>query len=90
MVLLVGKTAGKETTMMDKKQIDGNGWTKYEKLVLHELQVLSTEVKTLREDQVTMKEDIAGLKIKSGIWGALGGLIPVVIVLAIWLIKTGI
>jgi len=32
--------------------------------------------------------DIAGLKVKSGIWGALAGLIPVSIALTMWIMST--
>jgi hypothetical protein len=31
-------------------------------------------------------KDIAGLKVKAGVWGALAGIVPVVLGLAMWVI----
>lgn len=31
--------------------------------------------------------DIAGLKVKAGVWGALAGMVPVVVGLGIWVIS---
>jgi len=33
--------------------------------------------------------DIAGLKVKAGIWGALAGLVPTTIGLAMWVLSLG-
>ena len=33
-------------------------------------------------------KDIAGLKVKSGIWGAIAGMIPVSIGLTMWIMST--
>lgn len=33
-------------------------------------------------------KDIAGLKVKSGVWGAIAGMIPVTIGLAMWIMST--
>lgn len=52
-----------------------NGWSRYEEMVLFRLSQLETELRAVRGD-------IQGLKLKSGIWGALAGLIvPVLAVL---------
>lgn len=61
---------------------DGNGWSEYQKLVLHELETHSKELKEIREDVSSFKTELGILKVKSGIWGLLGGLmaaIPVAI-----------
>ncbi len=43
------------------------------------------------QEQITLvRIDIAKLKVKSGIWGLFGGLIPVVITIAIYLVLRGI
>ena len=34
--------------------------------------------------------DIAGLKVKAGVWGALAGLIPAVIAMGMWAISVAI
>ena len=54
-----------------------NGWGEYQKLVLHELKDHSRELANIQQAIQTIHVDIASLKIKSGAWGALAGLIPV-------------
>jgi len=51
-------------------------WTDFEKIVFKEL--------------IQIKTDIAGLKVKSGVWGLVGGAVPIVMGLIIWYIKTNI
>jgi hypothetical protein len=41
---------------------------------------------TLRREVVKIQIDIATLKAKAGIWGLIGGAIPVVITIAIYLV----
>ncbi len=65
-----------------------NGWIEYRKLVLQQLKDLNSAVAGIREEQTKIREAIAGLNVKSGAWGVLGGAIPVVIAVAIWLLKT--
>jgi len=33
-------------------------------------------------------EDVAGLKVKSGVWGAVGGALVVAVPLIVWIVKT--
>jgi hypothetical protein len=45
---------------------------------------------TKLQDQITkVREDIAGLKVKSGIWGLIGGAIPVIATVLIYLLTKG-
>ena len=56
-----------------------NGWNEYQKLVLSSLKDLSEQNK-IQDDKIgNIREDIAGLKVKSGVWGAIAGAIPVII-----------
>lgn len=64
-----------------------NGWIEYRKLVLKELEDLSRAVAEIRTEQTKIREAIAGLNVKSGVWGLVGGAIPVSIGIAVWLIK---
>lgn len=73
---------------MKKADIDGNGWNEYEKLVLHQLRELQEKADKNLEEHAAIKEDIATLKVKSGVWGLIGGMIPVGIALLIWILKT--
>jgi hypothetical protein len=41
-------------------------------------------------DRITeVRVDIAGLKVKAGVWGLIGGAIPVIVTIAIYLIIRG-
>jgi len=62
---------------------DNNGWDEYKKLILKEIKDLSDKTSRLEKRMdtqmeliSTIREDIAGLKVKSGIWGFIGGGIP--------------
>ncbi len=67
---------------------NGNNYNKDQKLILHQLQVLNKEMIENRKDHIGIREDIATLKVKSGLWGAIGGgLISSLIVFIFWIIK---
>lgn len=70
-----------------EKIYDGNGWDEYQKLVLHELKELNKKAEANLVDHAAIKEDIATLKVKAGIWGLVGGMIPVVIALGVMILK---
>jgi len=42
----------------------------------------------LSKDILSIRDDVTALKIKAGVWGALGGAIPVAIGLLIWGLKS--
>ena len=69
-------------------------WGEYQQLVLSELTRLSGDVKMIHEaltkfqkDNAALERDIkielAILKVKAGVWGLMGGAIPIVIALAV-------
>jgi len=71
-------------------EADTNGWGKYSKLVLHELQRLNQcREKDLKEHQEFkdcvkrsfegIRIDLAVLKVKAGVWGFIGAAIPILI-----------
>jgi len=45
---------------------------------------------SLREDISSLKVDVAMLKIRAGIWGLLGGAIPIAIGIGVFLVNRGI
>lgn len=67
-----------------------NSWHEWSMYVLKELERLNEEVTKLRDGtqkrMMRISNEVAALKVKSGIWGALGGLIPIVVILAIWFV----
>lgn len=67
-----------------------NGWTKWGKHVLKELERQdSTDVDIVSRVN-KLEIDQAVLKMKSGIWGAIGASIPIIIAIAIWLLTSGV
>lgn len=68
----------------------GNGWTQYQKLVLAELERHSKQLEALNsqlnKQMSDLQVEIATLKVKSGVWGLLGGLIPVLVFVVIELV----
>lgn len=68
---------------------DPSGWSAYEKLVLSEIEDLKVELHNIDEKVTLARIDIAQLKIKAGMWGAVAGLIPGVVVVMATLVAGG-
>jgi len=66
---------------------DGNGWDEYKRLVMDKLDTLSEQVSSMNKKLSQVRLDVAGLKIKAGVWGLIGSAIPVVIGLGIFYLK---
>ena len=70
----------------------GNGWDEWGKHVLEEQkrqgEALEKITSGLEAFKIEIVKEIAKLKIKSGIWGALAGALPVTIALVAWLIRS--
>lgn len=67
----------------------GNGWGEYRKLVMTEIERLAREIRHERnngkqvqqhlwDQMLRIEKEVASLKVKCGVWGLVGGLIPVV------------
>ena len=68
--------------------LNGNGdWKEWSKFVLKELARLNDCYDKLAETYVKISTEVAMLKVKSGMWGLIGGAIPVIIGLAYWMLK---
>lgn len=65
-----------------------NGWNEWSKHVLTELERLSKVCDDIRKQQERIRIDIATLKVKSGVWGAIAGLIPSGLVLIYILLRS--
>ena len=65
-----------------------NGWSEWSKHVLAELERLNDWCGKMDDTQTNILVQISALKVKAGIWGVVGGAIPVLIALAIWMIKS--
>ena len=64
-----------------------NGWSTDRKVVLYQLKELESDSKEHGKTLMRIREDIAMLKVKSGVWGLLGGSIPVAILLILEWVK---
>ena len=64
-----------------------NGWTEYSKLVLSQLEEHGDVLKDINRELTNMRVEIGMLKVKSGVWGVIGGVIPVTIAIIIAAIK---
>lgn len=62
-------------------------WVQYQKLVLAELERHSSALEDINHRIASIQVEIAMLKVKSGIWGLMGGLIPVIIAFAMAKLK---
>ncbi len=65
-----------------------NGWSQWENHVLAELKRHNEWCNELADTQTQILVQLSALKVKAGIWGVIGGAVPVVIGLAIWFIKS--
>jgi len=68
---------------------DNNGWNEYQRLVLDTLERHTQLIENLRSDIANLRTDVAMLKIKAGMWGLMGGVIPVAIALQFLKTSTG-
>ena len=64
-----------------------DGWDQWAKYVLKELERLNANYETLREEVGKIHTEIATLKVKAGMWGAVGAAIPVLALLLIQLMR---
>jgi len=63
-----------------------NGWEKYQKLVLTKLDEHNDKLQNLDEHMIKIYSVLAALKVKAGVWGIIGGSIPILILLVYHLI----
>lgn len=66
---------------------DANGWDEWGRHVLTEMERLSEGQKAMQTTLVCVQVSIAKLKIKAGVWGALAGMIPAVVMIVFWAIS---
>ncbi len=62
-----------------------NSWKEWSKYVLAELKRLNGCYEVLGKEMKAVSIQIAMLKVKSGVWGAVGASIPIIIGLAFWI-----
>ena len=63
---------------------ENNGWSQYEKMVIDKLDDHDDKFNGIEDKLTQIQVDIATLKVKAGIWGGIGGLIPAVIAIVMF------
>ena len=63
---------------------EDNGWSKYEKMVIDKLDDHDDKFSGIEDKLTQIQVDIATLKVKAGVWGGIGGLIPVIIAIVMF------
>jgi hypothetical protein len=58
---------------------DGNGWNEYQRLVLSSLDDLKDEAKHSREQISEMRTELAVIKQRASLWGAVSGCVGAVL-----------
>tara|TARA_Y100000296_G_scaffold80611_1_gene106423 strand:+ start:303 stop:518 length:216 start_codon:yes stop_codon:yes gene_type:complete len=67
---------------------EDNGWSRYEKMVMEKLDNHDDKFNGIEHKLTQIQVDIATLKVKAGIWGGIGGLIPVIIAIVMFYATT--
>ena len=67
-----------------------NGWNEWSNFVLKSLEDQNNGIKGIAKDISDIKTEIALLEFKSGVWGAIAGMIPVAITLIILFLSKAI
>ncbi len=63
---------------------ENNGWSQYEKMVIDKLDDHDDKFNGIEDKLTQIQVDIATLKVKAGVWGGIGGLIPAVIAIVMF------
>ncbi len=66
---------------------DEEGWNTWSKYVLKELERLNNVAEAMNAKLDKVITDITVLKMKAGVWGLIGGMIPILIALCFWMIQ---
>ena len=69
------------------KEVNNQSWQQWRKWIYEELKRHAEKLETIEQSVNDMKVEIAMLKVKSGIWGLIGGCIPVAIFVFINVLK---
>ena len=66
---------------------DNESWESYSRLVLTKLDEHEDVLQDISKELTNIRVDIGMLKVKSGLWGLIGGFIPVAIAVILNLLK---
>ena len=76
-------------------ETNDNGWHEWQKYVLKAIEKqdektgkIFDKIDALKIDIASLKVDVSALKVKAGVWGLIGGAIPVILWLGIWFLRS--
>ena len=72
---------------MSDYDVGENSWLVWSKHVLMQLEFNAKCLSDIKKEQIAIGKEITALKVKSGIWGAVGGAIPVCVMIGLYLLK---
>lgn len=58
-------------------------WQDIGQHVIKELERMNDNIEQLKDSMTDVKVDVAMLQVKSGVWGLIGGLVPVIIMILV-------
>jgi hypothetical protein len=64
-----------------------NGWDRYQNMVLDKLERLEERLDCVDKKVGNLRVDVGKLNVKSGIWGMIGGTIPLVVAILLYVLK---
>lgn len=73
--------------MAETSNNNEQGWLKQQVYVLQELKRLGASIDGISEKLTIMRLDITKLNMKSGIWGAVAGMLPAIAILLFILLR---
>jgi hypothetical protein len=71
-----------------EKEVSADSWFAWSKHVLMQLETDTKCLRELKEEITKLRVEVGQLKVKSGVWGLIGGAVPVAVGLVVWLIKS--
>lgn len=74
-------------TVNNPNNYNRNGWDRYQIMVLEKLDGHDKLLEKINDQIVDVKVEIATLKVKAGVWGAVAGAIPTIAALLFYLFK---
>lgn len=60
-----------------------DSWGEYRRLVLSELERIDRSLAIIHRDVSSIRSEVTTLKVKASVWGLMGGLIPVIVAIAV-------
>ncbi len=64
-----------------------NNWNEWRNYILKAIDKSTDNQKEIYKQLDHIRVEIAQLKVKAGIWGLIGGVVPVAVMLGVWILR---